>query len=149
VLIPRGDSEVLVEAALAARPDARRVLDLGLGSGALLLAVLHNLPQAQGIGIERSPGALAVARANAQALDLAPRADLRPGDWTQPDWTAGLGRFDLILANPPYVEDEAPLDPSVRDHEPASALSPGPRGWTTTASSCPLCPPCWRRAAWR
>lgn len=128
VLIPRGDSEVLVEAALAARPDAGRVLDLGLGSGALLLAVLHNLPQAQGIGIERSPGALAVARANAQALGLTPRADLRPGDWTQADWTAGLGRFDLVLANPPYVEADAALDPSVRDHEPASALFAGAEG---------------------
>ncbi len=128
VLIPRGDSEVLVEAALAARPDAQRVLDLGLGSGALLLAVLHNLPQAQGIGIERSPGALAVARANAQALGLTPRADLRPGDWTQLDWTAGLGTFDLILANPPYVEADAPLAPSVRDHEPASALFAGAEG---------------------
>lgn len=128
VLIPRGDSEVLVEAALAARPDARRVLDLGLGSGALLLAVLHNLPQARGIGIERSPGALAMARANAQALGLTPRADLRPGDWTQPDWTAGLGTFDLILANPPYVEADAPLAPSVRDHEPASALFAGAEG---------------------
>jgi len=128
VLIPRGDSEVLVEAALAARPDAKRVLDLGLGSGALLLAVLHNLPQAQGIGIERSPGALTVARANAQTLNLAARADLRPGDWTQARWTAGLGEFDLILANPPYVEQEAPLAPSVRDHEPASALFAGAEG---------------------
>ncbi|WP_068094725.1 peptide chain release factor N(5)-glutamine methyltransferase [Novosphingobium rosa] len=128
VLIPRGDSEVLVEAALAARPDARRALDLGLGSGALLLAVLHNLPQAQGIGIERSPGALAVARANAQALGLAARADLRPGDWTQPDWAVDLGQFDLILANPPYVEEEALLAPSVRDHEPASALFAGAEG---------------------
>jgi release factor glutamine methyltransferase len=128
VLIPRGDSEVLVEAALAARPDAKRVLDLGLGSGALLLAVLHNLPQAQGIGIERSPGALVVARANAQTLNLAARADLRPGDWTQARWTAGLGEFDLILANPPYVEEEAPLAPSVRDHEPASALFAGAEG---------------------
>ncbi|WP_206238143.1 peptide chain release factor N(5)-glutamine methyltransferase [Novosphingobium terrae] len=128
VLIPRGDSEVLVEAALAARPDAKRVLDLGLGSGALLLAVLHNLPGAQGIGIERSPGALAVARANAQALNLTPRADLRPGDWTQSDWTTDLGQFDLILANPPYVEEKALLDPSVRDHEPASALFAGAEG---------------------
>ena len=70
VLIPRGDSEVLVEAALAARPDAKRVLDCGTGSGALLLAVLANLPGASGIGIDRSPEALAVARGNAETIGL-------------------------------------------------------------------------------
>ncbi|WP_374528593.1 peptide chain release factor N(5)-glutamine methyltransferase [Novosphingobium sp.] len=128
VLIPRGDSEVLVEAALAARSDARRVLDCGTGSGALLLAVLANLPSAQGIGIERSSGALAVAQGNARALGLTGRAEMRPGDWTSADWAQGLGQFDLILANPPYVEDEAALDPSVRAHEPSSALFSGPEG---------------------
>lgn len=128
VLIPRGDSEVLVEAALASRPDALRVLDLGTGSGALLLSVLHHLPLATGVGLERSPGAQAVARANAQSLGLDQRAIIQPGDWTQADWTKGLGRFDLILANPPYVEADAPLAPSVRDHEPASALFAGAEG---------------------
>lgn len=128
VLIPRGDSEVLVEAALAARPDARRVLDCGTGSGALLLAVLANLPGAEGVGIERSAEALDVARANAAALGLDARAGLRAGDWTQGGWAQGLGQFDLILANPPYVEDDAALDPSVRRHEPASALFAGPDG---------------------
>jgi len=128
VLIPRGDSEVLVEAGLAARPEARRVLDLGTGSGALLLAVLHHLPAATGLGIERSPAALAMAQGNAQRLGLATRAILQPGDWRQADWAAALGRFDLILANPPYVEEDAPLAPSVRDHEPASALFAGRHG---------------------
>jgi release factor glutamine methyltransferase len=128
VLIPRGDSEVLVEAALAARPDAVRVLDLGTGSGALLLAALHHLPAATGIGLERSPGARAVAQGNARRLGLDGRAAIRPGDWTQAGWADGLGRFDLILANPPYVEADAPLDPSVRDHEPASALFAGALG---------------------
>lgn len=128
VLIPRGDSEVLVEVALAARPDALRVLDLGTGSGALLLSVLHHLPVATGIGLERSPGAQVVARANAHSLGLDQRAIIQPGDWTQPQWTDTLGRFDLILANPPYVEEDAPLAPSVRDHEPGGALFAGAEG---------------------
>lgn len=128
VLIPRGDSEVLVETALATRPDAARVLDCGTGSGALLLAVLAALPAAQGVGIERSAAALAVAQRNAAALGLADRADLRRGDWHRPGWAAGLGRFDLILANPPYVEAAAPLAPSVAGHEPAEALFAGMDG---------------------
>ena len=128
VLIPRGDSEVLVEAALLARPDARRVLDLGTGSGALLLALLSELPKAQGTGIDRSVAALSVATGNARALGLADRAQLQLGDWTQPDWSDGLGAFDVILANPPYVEDAAELAPSVRSFEPAEALFAGPDG---------------------
>jgi len=128
VLIPRGDSEVLVEAALTAKPDARRVLDLGTGSGALLLALLSELPEAQGIGIDRSMAALTVATGNARALGLAERARLEFGDWTVPGWSAGLGAFDLILANPPYVEEAAELAPSVRGHEPAQALFAGPEG---------------------
>lgn len=128
VLIPRGDSEVLVEAALVGRPEARTVLDCGTGSGALLLAVLANLPEARGLGIDRSPGALAVARGNAEELGLADRADMALSDWTRPGWSKGLGRFDLILANPPYVEDDAALDTSVHAFEPAGALFSGPEG---------------------
>lgn len=129
VLIPRGDSEVVVEAALAARPEARRVLDCGIGSGALLLAVLAELPAASGVGIDRSPAALAVAAANAAALGLADRAAMRPADWTAPGWADPLGGpFDLILANPPYVEDAAELMPSVMAHEPHGALFSGPEG---------------------
>lgn len=128
VLIPRGDSEVLVEAALAARPDAQRVLDLGTGSGALLLALLSELPAAEGLGIDRSIAALTVATANARALGLAERARLETGDWTLPGWAEGLGTFDVILANPPYVEEDAELAPTVREHEPAGALFAGPEG---------------------
>jgi release factor glutamine methyltransferase len=129
VLIPRGDSEVLVEAALAAMPDARRVLDCGTGSGALLLAVLSRLTKAQGIGIDRSPAAAAVARDNAVRLGLACRATMLVLDWDQPGWTDSLGgAFDLVLANPPYVEDEADLAPSVLAHEPHGALFAGPHG---------------------
>lgn len=128
VLIPRGDSETIVEAALAACPRARRVLDCGTGSGALLLAVLSRLGAAQGIGIDRSQAALAVAADNAERLGLADRARMIEGDWTRPGWAEALGRFDLILANPPYVEVEAPLAPSVRAHEPHGALFSGPEG---------------------
>jgi release factor glutamine methyltransferase len=128
VLIPRDDSECVVDAALATRPDARRVLDCGTGSGALLLAVLHELPQARGVGVDASAPALAVAQANAVALGLAGRSQFHLRDWTQDQWPADLGQFDLILANPPYVETDAALDPDVRDHEPAAALFAGPDG---------------------
>ncbi len=127
-LIPRGDSETLVEAALERKPDALRLLDLGTGSGALLLAVLAYLGKAEGVGIDRSEAALEVARANAEALGLRPQARFVGGDWHATDWTEGLGTFDLILCNPPYVESDAALDPQVRDFEPASALFAGPEG---------------------
>lgn len=128
VLIPRGDSEVLIEVALAERPDARRVLDCGTGSGALLLAALSELPDATGVGIDRSAAALAVAEGNAISLKLARRATFQVADWHQPDWAAPLGQFDLILANPPYVELDADLAPTVRDHEPTEALFAGAEG---------------------
>ncbi|NBW74482.1 MAG: peptide chain release factor N(5)-glutamine methyltransferase [Sphingomonadaceae bacterium] len=129
VLIPRGDSETLVEAALEARPDAVRVLDCGTGSGALLLAVLHELPRTNGVGIDRSEQALGVAKANATRLGLGERARMIRADWNSDGWRDDLGGpFDLILANPPYVETDAALDPTVKDHEPAGALFAGPDG---------------------
>ena len=129
VLIPRGDSETLVAAALAARPGARRLLDCGTGSGALLLAVLAHLPAARGMGIDRSSAALAVAADNAARLGLSARVEVAVANWHDPDWTRDLGGpFDLILANPPYVEDAADLAPDVRDHEPAGALFAGADG---------------------
>lgn len=131
VLIPRADSETLIDAARAAferRSPPKRVLDLGTGSGVLLLTALSLWPEAHGIGIERSTGALAVARRNAQALGFGKRAEMRAGDWTAPGWAQALGTFDLILANPPYVEAAEPLAPSVRDFEPASALFAGEDG---------------------
>jgi release factor glutamine methyltransferase len=130
VLIPRADSETLIEAArsaFSARPPAR-VLDLGTGSGCLLLAALHEFPAASGLGIDRSREALDVARANAAALGLEARAELRAGDWTAPGWDAAPGTFDLILANPPYVESDAALEAQVREYEPAGALFAGADG---------------------
>ena len=125
VLIPRPDSETLIEAALAsvAKPP-ESILDLGTGSGALLLAALQEWPGARGMGIDASAAALAVAARNAEQLGMAGRAEFRLGDWGQ-----GLTqKFDLVLSNPPYVEDNAELSSDVRDHEPASALFAGPEG---------------------
>lgn len=127
-LIPRADSESVVEAALAACPAPARVLDCGTGTGALLLTVLAECPAATGVGIDRSTAALAVAQANAAALDLAACARMIAADWHQPGWAERLGTFDLILANPPYVEEDAPLDPDVARFEPAGALFAGPDG---------------------
>jgi release factor glutamine methyltransferase len=128
VLIPRADSEAVVEAALAACPSPRRVLDCGVGSGALLLTALAECEGAQGIGIDRSAGALGVAAANAEQLSLALYVQMLCRDWCEPDWTADLGKFDLILANPPYVEEGAALSPSVSGYEPAGALFAGADG---------------------
>lgn len=140
VLIPRGDSEIVVERALAARPDARRVLDCGTGSGALLLATLTHLPEARGLGIDRSADALAVASANAARLGLTDRAAMARADWDRPGWADRLGAFDIVLANPPYVEDAANLAPSVRSHEPAGALFAGREGLDAYRSLLPQLP---------
>ena len=126
-LIPRPDSETLIQAAVEyfARTDGpRRVLDLGTGPGTLLLAALDQWPRATGVGIDRSPEALAYARANASRLGLAPRAHFRLGNWAD-----GIDeRFDLILCNPPYVATHAELGLGVREHEPAEALFAGDDG---------------------
>lgn len=130
VLIPRGDSEATLEAALegTGAGEAGRVLDCGVGSGALLLSFLSDRPGWQGVGIDCSPGALAVAGDNADRLGLAERARLVAANWHADGWAGGLGHFDRIIANPPYVEDAADLARSVRDYEPAGALFAGPEG---------------------
>ncbi len=134
VLVPRPDSETVIEAALALMPDrarAWRILDLGLGSGCLLLTLLKEFPQAHGVGLEASPDALAIARANAESLGVASRASLRLGDWRQPGWIDLLGGpFDLAVSNPPYIEAAAidGLMPEVARHEPRLALDGGADG---------------------
>ena len=126
-LIPRGDSEVLIEAASELAPAPCRTLDLGTGTGALLLTRLAECG-GEGIGTDASEAALNVARRNADALDLSDRAEFCKADWTGDDLVEGLGRFDLILCNPPYVETTAELDPDVRDYEPHAALFAGEDG---------------------
>ena len=125
VLIPRPDSETLIDAAVAHFGEAgpKRVLDLGTGSGALLLAALDQWPDATGVGVDASEAAIEIATQNAGRI--APgRADMRLGDWT-----IGVEQaFDLVLCNPPYVEAGAELDRQIRDHEPASALFAGADG---------------------
>jgi release factor glutamine methyltransferase len=126
VLIPRADSETLVEAAIEhfGTRSPSRILDLGTGSGALLLAALSQWPEAHGLGIDMSEQALDVADTNAHSLDLDDRARFQLGDWA----TGLQGQFDLILCNPPYVEISADLAPQVRDYEPPSALFAGEDG---------------------
>jgi release factor glutamine methyltransferase len=128
-LIPRADSETLVEAVLAARPDrgaALRVLDLGTGTGCLLLAVLAEYPAATGLGVDRVAAAAALAAGNAARNGLAGRAAFIAGDWA----AALAGRFDLILSNPPYIESGVipRLMAEVARFEPASALDGGADG---------------------
>lgn len=129
VLIPRPDTETVVEAALEAAPNAARVLDLGTGSGVILVSCLIELAAAHGIGIDNSKAALFVAENNAQRHGLGRKqARFLRRDWQDSGWADDLGLFDLIVANPPYVEEDAELDPDVRDYEPAGALFAGPEG---------------------
>lgn len=130
VLIPRADSETLIEAArdYFSERQPKRIIDLGTGSGALLLAALSLFPNASGIGLDASAAALAIASENAAKLGLADRCEFIEASWHDADWTQELGRFDLILCNPPYVESAAELDRQVSEHEPASALFAGEDG---------------------
>lgn len=130
VLDPRPETETIVEAAIAELAERRgeplRVLDLGVGSGALLAAVLTEFPRAIGVGVDLSERAGRIARANLEALGLADRATIRRGDWGE-----GLeGAFDLIVSNPPYIRsgEIAGLDREVRDHDPRLALDGGEDG---------------------
>lgn len=128
-LDPRPDTETIVEAALDAIPDragALSVLDLGTGTGCILLALLAELPGATGLGIDVSPAAVEAAAGNARRNGLAERARFRVGNWGE-----GLvERFDLVVSNPPYIpsSDIPSLDPEVREHDPLRALDGGADG---------------------
>lgn len=129
VLSPRPDTETILDIALLAFEPAQsfNLIDLGTGSGAILLAVLSERPGAHGVGTDISSEALAVARENAANLDLDGRAT-----FLRTEWAAGFAdaSFDLVVSNPPYIpSDDIPgLDPEVRDHDPLLALDGGPDG---------------------
>lgn len=128
-LIPRPDTELLVDEALRqAKPLTDPLIaDIGTGTGCVAVALAHRLPKARIVAVDISPEALETARGNATRLGVADRVDFRLGDLLAP--LAGL-RPDLIVSNPPYIptNDIAGLDPGVRDHEPALALDGGPDG---------------------
>jgi len=128
-LDPRPESETIVEAILARLPDRDRTyrfLDLGTGTGCLLLALLSEYPAASGIGIDIAPGAARTARDNAERLGIGRRAQFAVGSWA----AALTGRFDAVIANPPYIERPAlaGLPPEVRDYDPIRALDGGADG---------------------
>lgn len=130
-LTPRPDSEILIESALKAVTDRKKklkILDLGTGSGCLLLALMSELPNSHGTGVDISGKALAVARKNAERFGFQARCDFMVSDWAeQLPPSAG---FDIILANPPYIAaaERAGLAPDVRDYEPDVALFAGQEG---------------------
>ena len=142
VLDPRPDTETVVDGALEVlaerQGEALSILDLGTGSGALLCALLDVFSQAQGLGVDISKEACAVARENLARCDLAPRGQVRQGSWE-----AGLpGLYDLVVSNPPYIESAAlaGLDPEVRLYDPPLALDGGPDGLTAYRDICALLP---------
>jgi len=142
VLDPRPDTETVVDGALEVLADrqaeALSILDLGTGSGALLCALLDVFPQAQGLGVDISKEACAVARENISRCDLALRGQVRQGSWE-----AGRpGLYDLVVSNPPYIETAAlaGLDPEVRLYDPPLALDGGRDGLTAYRDICALLP---------
>jgi release factor glutamine methyltransferase len=140
VLVPRPETETVVEAALGQIRDRTaplRVLDLGTGSGCLLLALLSELPNASGIGIDASVTAHSVAEANAQRLGLAERARFVVADWGR----ELSGPFETIVSNPPYVRegDWAGLQPEIRDFESRAALLAGADGLDAYRALAPDC----------
>ena len=126
VLDPRPETELLVEQGLDSLPKGGRMLDLGVGSGCILLSVLAERGDATGVGVDFSPKAIAVARRNAEALGVADRVSFMEGSWDAPL----EGGFDLAVSNPPYIPeaDIAGLAIDVRDYDPRMALTPGGDG---------------------
>ncbi len=143
-LEPRPDSETLISATLSlkggngGKSAARHVLDLGTGSGCLLLALLSEWPNARGVGVDISPIAVKQAQENATRLGLDERAEFKTGDWL----AATDGKFDVVISNPPYIPsgDISGLMPEVRDHDPRAALDGGDDGLDAYRRIIPLLP---------
>jgi release factor glutamine methyltransferase len=139
VLIPRPETETLIEQAERFFPDrseSLQALDLGTGSGAILISFLKDYPEARGTGIDRSPEALVWARRNADALGVAGRSV-----WLEGGWDTAAGKtYDLIFANPPYLalEERSGLAPEVGAHEPPEALFAGPEGLESYRALAPV-----------
>jgi release factor glutamine methyltransferase len=125
-LIPRPDSETLVEAALAECARPQNILDLGTGTGCLLLSLLGEYPEARGLGMDSSRAAAALARSNARALGFAKRARFINKSWR--DSAGPKDKFDLIISNPPYIKKGPRLSRDVAGYEPGEALFGGTDG---------------------
>jgi release factor glutamine methyltransferase len=154
VLVPRPDSETLIEAVLellSERGRRLRILDLGIGSGCLLLTLLREYRESTGVGMDASSEALAVARGNAAALGVAGRTELVEGDWRQPAWTERLpGPFDVVVSNPPYIAASTfdRLMPEVAQYEPRLALDGGPDGLAAYRTIADAAPKLITRGGW-
>ena len=138
VLDPRADTETLVEAALELMPARARVLDLGTGSGCVLISVLARALDARGLGVDISAGALRLARQNAHLHNVRDRIGLRQGSW----FSRVSGRFDIIVSNPPYIArgEIDHLATEVRAHDPRRALDGGPDGLDAYRHICSAAP---------
>lgn len=146
VLIPRPDTEILVEEALKRADDALSILDVGTGSGAIAVALAHELPAAQVVAVDCSPEALAVARDNAALNGVDGRIAFQEGDL----FALESAEYDLVLSNPPYipVADIPTLMPEVRDHEPRGALVGGEDGLEAYRALARQAPTLLRAQGW-
>jgi release factor glutamine methyltransferase len=140
-LDPRADTESLIEAVVTAIPERTRplrILDLGTGTGAILLALLAEYPNAVGLGVDQSPGAIGVAQTNAESHKFSARASFAVGNWAE----SLSGLYDLILSNPPYIAsgDLLGLPPEVREHDPVLALDGGVDGLDAYRALIPAIP---------
>lgn len=145
VLDPRPDSETLIDETLKLFPDkaaALRVLDLGTGSGCLAQALLCEYGNARAVGFDASDAALKIAAENAASNRLTERFETKSGSWDDPDWFGDLGRFDLVISNPPYIaeSERADLAPEVVNFDPERALFAGADGLDAYRKIVPALP---------
>jgi release factor glutamine methyltransferase len=141
VLIPRPETELLVQQAAGAAPHEGTVIDLGTGSGCIAVAIAHRRPDLKLHALDRSAAALEVARFNAARHGVGERIEFVEGDFAAPP-AAWTGTADVVVSNPPYVNEAtwAGLEPEVRDHDPRAALVPGPEGLEAYRAICPAAP---------